>query len=66
MLWFFALLSSYRHVYYLTLKNRLLLGHFIVDEETKTELLGLVAQAEIGQPDQALSTQYAAILPDFT
>ncbi|XP_072045586.1 LOW QUALITY PROTEIN: E3 ubiquitin-protein ligase MYLIP-like [Amphiura filiformis] len=55
-----------RHVYYLTLKNRLLLGHFIVDDETKTDLLALVSQAELGIADQALPTQYAAILPDLT
>ncbi|XP_072164623.1 E3 ubiquitin-protein ligase MYLIP-like isoform X2 [Diadema setosum] len=54
-----------RHIYYLTLKNRLLLGHYAVSQEEKIKLFGLIAQAELGDADQALPTQYHTILPDL-
>ncbi|XP_041453096.1 E3 ubiquitin-protein ligase MYLIP-like [Lytechinus variegatus] len=55
-----------RHIYYLTLKNRLLLGHYAVTNEEKIKLFGLIAQAELGDADQTLPTQYHTILPDLS
>ena len=55
----------YRHIYYLTLKNRLLLGHYAVTSQERIKLFGLIAQAELGDADQALPTQYHTILPDL-
>ena len=54
-----------RHIFYLTLKNRLLLGHYAVTNEEKIKLFGLIAQAELGDADQTLPTQYHTILPDL-
>ncbi|XP_030846718.1 E3 ubiquitin-protein ligase MYLIP [Strongylocentrotus purpuratus] len=55
-----------RHIFYLTLKNRLLLGHYAVTNEEKIKLFGLIAQAELGDADQTLPTQYHTILPDLS
>lgn len=55
-----------RHIYYLTLKNRLLLGHYAVNQQERIKLCGLIAQAELGDADQTLPTQYHTILPDLS
>ncbi|XP_033113800.1 E3 ubiquitin-protein ligase MYLIP-B-like [Anneissia japonica] len=52
-----------RHVYYLTLKNRLLLGHYVVHDQEKLDLFALIAQAELGCAQHVVPTQYHTVFP---
>ncbi|XP_038073335.1 E3 ubiquitin-protein ligase MYLIP-like [Patiria miniata] len=55
-----------RHVYYMTLKNRLLQSHYKVDDSERLELCVLMAQAELGNDDVIMDSQYQCILPELS
>ena len=49
----------------MTLKNRLLQGHYKVNESEKFQLCVLMAQAELGNEEAVLDSQYQSILPEL-
>lgn len=57
--------SITRHLYYLTIKNRFLLGHYVVSKEEKYHLYALICHAELGPAEHVLFNQYHPILPEL-
>ena len=49
----------------MTLKNRLLQAHYKVDDAQKLQLCVLMAQAELGNDDVVMESQYQCILPEL-
>ncbi len=49
----------------MTLKNRLLLSHYRVEDEEKLQLCVLMADAELGNEGAVLDSQYQCILPEL-
>ncbi|XP_071791935.1 E3 ubiquitin-protein ligase MYLIP-like [Asterias amurensis] len=58
--------SISKHLYYMTLKNRLLLSHYRVEDDEKLQLCVLMVHAELGNEGAVLDSQYQCILPELS